>query len=76
MMRADGCVGPENLCGGKQRKRTFVLFYGVVYGVVEIVRQNTDIPCAIGFGVSTSEQQKIMSDICWFTDEKIFKKVF
>ena len=31
--------------------------------IVDIVRQNTDIPCAIGFGISTSEQAKKMSDI-------------
>ena len=26
--------------------------------IVEVVRQNTDIPCAIGFGISTPEQAK------------------
>ena len=31
--------------------------------IVDIVRQNTDIPCAIGFGISTPEQAKKMSDI-------------
>lgn len=31
--------------------------------IVEVVRQNTDIPCAIGFGISTPEQAKKMSDI-------------
>lgn len=31
--------------------------------IVSIVRQNTDIPCAIGFGISTPEQAKNMSDI-------------
>lgn len=31
--------------------------------IVEIVRQNTDIPCAIGFGISTPEQAKKMADI-------------
>ena len=27
------------------------------------VRQNTDIPCAIGFGISTPEQAKKMADL-------------
>lgn len=31
--------------------------------MVAIVRQNTDIPCAIGFGISTPEQAKRMADI-------------
>lgn len=31
--------------------------------IVEVVRQNTDIPSAIGFGISTPEQAKKMADI-------------
>lgn len=31
--------------------------------IVEVVRQNTDTPCAIGFGISTSEQAKKMAHI-------------
>lgn len=31
--------------------------------IVETVRQNTDIPCAIGFGISTPEQAGKMADI-------------
>lgn len=31
--------------------------------IVGVVRQNTDIPCAIGFGISTPEQAKKMADI-------------
>ncbi|NLP35548.1 MAG: tryptophan synthase subunit alpha [Clostridiales bacterium] len=31
--------------------------------IVEVVRQNTDIPCAIGFGISTPDQAKKMADI-------------
>lgn len=31
--------------------------------IVKIVRESTDIPCAIGFGISTPEQAKKMSDI-------------
>lgn len=31
--------------------------------IVEVVRQNKDLPCAIGFGISTPEQAKKMADI-------------
>lgn len=31
--------------------------------IVEVVRQNTSIPCAIGFGISTPEQAKKMAGI-------------
>ena len=31
--------------------------------IVEVVRRNTDIPCAIGFGISTPEQAKNMAAI-------------
>lgn len=31
--------------------------------IVKVVRENTDIPCAIGFGISTPEQAKTMADI-------------
>lgn len=31
--------------------------------IVKVVRENTDIPCAIGFGISTSEQARKMSAI-------------
>ena len=31
--------------------------------IVEVVRQNTELPCAIGFGISTPEQAKKMADI-------------
>lgn len=31
--------------------------------IVEVVRRNTDIPCAIGFGISTPEQAKKMAEI-------------
>ncbi len=31
--------------------------------MVRIVRENTDIPCAIGFGISTPEQAKKMADL-------------
>ncbi len=30
-------------------------------GIVDIIRQNTDVPCAVGFGISTPEQAKKMS---------------
>lgn len=31
--------------------------------IVRIIRENTDIPCAIGFGISTPEQAKQMAEI-------------
>ena len=31
--------------------------------IVKVARENTDIPCAIGFGISTPEQAKKMADI-------------
>lgn len=31
--------------------------------IMEVVRQNTDLPCAIGFGISTPEQAKKMADL-------------
>lgn len=31
--------------------------------IVEVVRRNTDVPCAIGFGISTPEQARKMADI-------------
>lgn len=31
--------------------------------IVKVIRKNTDVPCAIGFGISTPEQAKKMADI-------------
>lgn len=31
--------------------------------MVDIVRQNTDVPCAVGFGISTPEQARKMADL-------------
>ena len=31
--------------------------------IVDVVRKSTDVPCAVGFGISTPEQAKKMSDI-------------
>lgn len=31
--------------------------------IVRVVRENTDVPCAIGFGISTPKQAKSMADI-------------
>lgn len=31
--------------------------------IVDVVRQNTSVPCAIGFGISTPEQAKKMADL-------------
>ena len=32
-------------------------------GIMEVVRKNTDLPCAIGFGISTPEQAKKMAAV-------------
>lgn len=31
--------------------------------ITEVIRQNTDVPCAVGFGISKPEQAKKMADI-------------
>lgn len=31
--------------------------------IVKVIRENTDVPCAIGLGISTPEQAKKMADI-------------
>lgn len=31
--------------------------------IMEVVRRNTDVPCAIGFGISTPEQAKKMAGL-------------
>lgn len=31
--------------------------------IIDIVRKNSDVPCAVGFGISTPEQAKKMADI-------------
>lgn len=31
--------------------------------IIKVVRENTDIPCAIGFGISTPDQAKKMADV-------------
>lgn len=31
--------------------------------IVKLIRENTDVPCAVGFGISTPEQAKKMADI-------------
>ena len=31
--------------------------------IVQVIRENTDIPCAIGFGISTPEQARKMADV-------------
>ena len=30
---------------------------------MEVIRANTDVPCAIGFGISTPEQAKKMAEL-------------
>lgn len=34
-----------------------------IASIVKTVRENTDIPCAVGFGISTPEQAKKMADL-------------
>ncbi len=34
-----------------------------ITSIVKVVRENTDIPCAIGFGISTPEQARRMAEI-------------
>ena len=31
--------------------------------IVDVIRQNTSVPCAIGFGISTPEQAKKMANL-------------
>ncbi|MCQ2439146.1 MAG: tryptophan synthase subunit alpha [Oscillospiraceae bacterium] len=31
--------------------------------IVQVIRENTDVPCAIGFGISTPEQARKMADV-------------
>lgn len=31
--------------------------------IVQVIRENTDVPCAIGFGISTPDQAKKMADL-------------
>ena len=31
--------------------------------IVRVIRENTSVPCAIGFGISTPEQAKKMADL-------------
>ena len=31
--------------------------------IIRVVRDNTDVPCAIGFGISTPDQAKKMADL-------------
>lgn len=50
-------VSSLGVTGTRSRIETDLVF------IVGVVRQNTDIPCAIGFGISTPEQAKRMADI-------------
>lgn len=34
-----------------------------IASIVKVIRDNTDIPCAVGFGISTPDQAKKMSDL-------------
>ena len=41
----------------------FVYIVSRLGAIVKVVRENTDVPCAIGFGISTPEQAKKMAEI-------------
>ena len=34
-----------------------------ISGIVKIIRENTDVPCAVGFGISTQEQAAAMASV-------------
>ena len=34
-----------------------------IASIVNVVRENTNVPCAVGFGISTPEQAKKMADV-------------
>ncbi|MBR5381623.1 MAG: tryptophan synthase subunit alpha [Oscillospiraceae bacterium] len=34
-----------------------------IASIVKVIRENTDVPCAVGFGISTPEQAKQMADL-------------
>ena len=44
--------------------------------IVDVVRENTDIPCAIGFGISTPEQAKKMAEeLMYVRIENVLKRL-
>ena len=57
----DGLILPDVPDEEKEEFLPACRKYGVDF--VSIVRENTDIPCAIGFGISTPEQAKKMADL-------------
>lgn len=57
----DGLILPDVPYEEKEEFLPACRKYGVDF--VSIVRENTDIPCAIGFGISTPEQAKKMADL-------------
>ena len=57
----DGLILPDVPYEEKEEFLPSCRKYGVDF--VSIVRENTDIPCAIGFGISTPEQAKKMADL-------------
>ena len=34
-----------------------------INSIVEVIRKNTDVPCAVGFGISTPEQARKMASV-------------
>ena len=57
----DGLILPDVPYEEKEEFLPACRKYGVDF--VSLVRENTDIPCAIGFGISTPEQAKKMADL-------------
>ena len=51
------CVSSLGVTGVREEIRTDVA------GMVKLIRQVTDTPCAIGFGISTPEQAHAMAEI-------------
>lgn len=58
----DGLILPDLPFEEKEEFQPLCTRYDVdLESMVSIVRENTDLPCAIGFGISTPEQAKHMS---------------
>ena len=58
----DGLILPDLPFEEKEEFQPLCTRYDVdLESMVSIVRENTDLPCAIGFGISTLEQAKHMS---------------
>lgn len=56
-MKQGGIVSSLGVTGTRSEIKTDLK------SMIEVVRQNTEIPCAIGFGISTPEQAAKMAGI-------------